>query len=46
VVSALVAVIVASWLYVFMGAGMGMSAFDMSSLSTASGQVGQAPTVS
>jgi predicted metal-binding membrane protein len=41
VISALVAVIVASWLYVFTGAGMGMSAFDMSSLSMASGQAGQ-----
>ena len=41
VVSALVAVIAVSWLYVFTGAGMEMSAFDMSSLSMASGQSGQ-----
>ncbi len=41
VVSALVAVIAANWLYVFTGAGMEMPAFDMSSLSMASGQSGQ-----
>lgn len=40
-VSALVAVIAANWLYVFTEAGMEMSAFDMSSLSMASGQSGQ-----
>ena len=43
VASALVAVIVASWVYVFTGAGMGMSAFDMSSLSMTSGQAWQTP---
>jgi predicted metal-binding membrane protein len=41
VVSALIAVIVSSWVYVFTGAGMGMSALDMSSLSMALGPSGQ-----
>src|SRR5262249_5102693 len=38
VVAALVCVIAASWFYVLAGAGTGMSAFEMSSLSMAIGQ--------
>lgn len=43
VISALGTVIVASWLYVLGGAGMGMSAFDRSSLSMTLGQADNAP---
>ena len=38
VIAALSVIIVASWAYVLAGAGMGMSAFEMSSLSMALGQ--------
>ena len=44
VVAALVFVIVVSWLYVLAGAGTGMSAFEMSSLSMAMGLDGHAMT--
>src|SRR5262245_30585394 len=40
VVASLVFVIVVSWLYVLAGAGTGMSAFEMSSLSMAIGASG------
>jgi predicted metal-binding membrane protein len=39
VISALSLIIVTSWIYVLTGAGMGMSAFDMSSLTIALGEL-------
>jgi len=41
VIGFLAAVIIVSWAYVLAGAGMGMSAFDMSSLSMALGQASE-----
>ena len=43
VIAALATIIALSWLYVLAGAGMGMSAFDMSSLSMALGASNEQP---